>query len=103
MPIVVTGKPTVYGEGLVSSVKICLVGEAPGSEEVKQGRPFIGPSGSLLFRLLGNVGIGRHECYITNVVKEQPPGNDISHFIRFDRGRAITTPRYDEYEAAMRE
>lgn len=103
MPIVSTSKPLVYGEGLVSTARICLVGEAPGSEEIKQGRPFIGPSGSLLFRLLGNAGIGRHDCYITNVVKEQPAGNDISRFIKFERGRVISTQQYTEYENALRE
>lgn len=101
MTIIKPGKILVYAEGVINSSRICIVGEAPGGEEVKRGRPFIGPSGSLLMRLMANAGIARHDCYITNVVKEQPPGNDISKFIKFERGQAISTPAYKEYEASL--
>ncbi len=49
--------------------KICILGEAPGKVELKQGRPFCGPSGRTLDLLLRNAGIKRHECYVTNVIK----------------------------------
>lgn len=61
--------------------KIALVGEAPGLQERRLRRPFVGPSGQLLDRLLLRAGINRKECYITNTIKEQPNGNDITPFI----------------------
>ena len=59
-----------------------IVGEAPGFEEEKQGKPFVGSSGRLLTEMLTNVGINRNDCYITNVVKERPPQNDFSTFYK---------------------
>ena len=56
--------------------KIVIVGEAPGSEEEQQGRPFIGSSGKLLRGLMSQVGISPDSCYFTNVVKTRPPNND---------------------------
>ena len=53
-----------------------LVGEAPGHDEDLAGEPFVGRSGQLLDRLLGEeLGIDRTGCYIANVVKCRPPGN----------------------------
>ena len=49
-----------------------IVGEAPGKEEVAQGRPFVGSSGSTLETALRAFGLARENCYITNVVKELP-------------------------------
>lgn len=60
-----------------SNAQIAIVGEAPGYEENKEGRPFIGSSGRLLSKLLLEAGIKRSEVYTTNVIKYQPPGNDI--------------------------
>ncbi len=66
---------TVSGEG-VFPADIMLVGEAPGAEEDKQGRPFVGRSGRLLTMLLSEVGISREEnLFITNTVKCRPPEN----------------------------
>jgi uracil-DNA glycosylase len=59
-----------------TSAKIVLVGEAPGKEEELQLKPFVGGSGQLLTELLIKAGIHRDECYITNVVKIRPPGNN---------------------------
>ena len=56
-------------------------------------RPFIGPAGQLFNRLTRNVGIFRTECYITNVIKERPPNNDISKFIDLSRGIPKCTPQ----------
>jgi len=51
------------------------VGEAPGSEEDKQGLPFVGRAGQLLNSILFSIGLARDEVYITNVLKCRPPGN----------------------------
>jgi len=58
----------VFGEGSPSS-SIVLIGEQPGDEEDKQGRPFVGPAGRLLDRALGDAGIDRRAVYVTNAVK----------------------------------
>lgn len=74
-----TQKHYVFGEG-PSDAKIMIVGEAPGAQEARLGRPFVGPSGNLLNELLNSAGILRGMCYVTNVVKEQPPANNIKVF-----------------------
>jgi uracil-DNA glycosylase family 4 len=65
--------------------RIAIVGEAPGAEEELTGRPFIGSSGKLLDDMLARVGIARGACYVTNVVKFRPPGNDFK--LMYDKGR----------------
>lgn len=57
--------------------KIVVVGEAPGAEEVKEGKPFVGKSGQLLRVFLLKAGIDPNEVYYTNLCKERPPGNEI--------------------------
>jgi len=64
----------VIGEGS-HSAKIMFVGEAPGRNEAKTGRPFCGAAGKVLDTLLEHVGIPRKEVYITNIVKDRPPEN----------------------------
>lgn len=64
----------VIGEGS-HDAKIMLVGEAPGENEAKTGRPFCGRAGKVLDSLLNSVGIKREEVYVTNIVKDRPPGN----------------------------
>lgn len=56
---------------------IVIVGEAPGGEEINNGRPFIGPSGKLLYRALARAGITNPEedCFITNALSCRPPIN----------------------------
>ncbi len=54
---------------------IMFIGEAPGRNEAKTGRPFCGAAGKLLDQLLESVGIKREEVYITNIVKDRPPQN----------------------------
>jgi uracil-DNA glycosylase len=66
--------PFVPGSG-PRNAPFLLVGEAPGAEEVKQGRPFVGRSGQLLFQLLAERGVQRRLCYVTNVILYRPPGN----------------------------
>lgn len=55
--------------------RVMLIGEAPGSEEDRQGRPFVGKSGQLLDRMLATVGLDRSRVWITNVIFWRPPGN----------------------------
>lgn len=59
---------TVFGEGPRDAM-LMLVGEVPGDYEDRDGRPFVGPSGRLLDRCLGEAGIDRDRAYVTNVVK----------------------------------
>lgn len=61
--------------------KIMIVGEAPGEREVDEGQPFVGSSGQEMSKMLQEAGIMRSECFITNVVRIRPPGNDINAFI----------------------
>lgn len=63
---------TVGARGPVDA-KVVIVGESPGTQEVIQGVPFIGPSGELLSRLLYEVGIDENAVYITNTIKCLPP------------------------------
>lgn len=64
----------VPGEGHPST-EVLFVGEGPGYNEDRQGRPFVGAAGSFLTELLGSVGWRRDEVFITNVVKCRPPDN----------------------------
>ena len=65
----------VPGEGPMGAA-IAIVGEAPGKDEERLGRPFVGGSGHMLDLMLQASGIDRRKCYVTNVAKERPPGND---------------------------
>jgi uracil-DNA glycosylase len=55
--------------------RLMLIGEAPGAEEDRLGKPFVGPSGQLLDRMLAAVGLDRGSVWITNVIFWRPPGN----------------------------
>jgi DNA polymerase len=64
----------VPGEG-PAPADVMLVGEAPGANEDKQGRPFVGRAGRLLDELLAAAGLPRDDVFITNVLKARPPKN----------------------------
>ena len=64
----------VFGEGNIEA-DIMVIGEAPGEQEAKQGRPFVGSAGRVLNELLGLIGLQREDIYITNIVKDRPPDN----------------------------
>lgn len=64
----------VIGEGS-HYAKIMFVGEAPGRNEARMGRPFCGAAGKILDELLLSAGIKREDVYITNIVKDRPPFN----------------------------
>jgi uracil-DNA glycosylase family 4 len=85
-----------------TEAKIAIIGEAPCASEVSLQRPLVGPAGNLLNQLLHAAGITRAECYLTNVIKEQPHANDLSNFITF-KGGVKTTSRYDAYEKQLLE
>ncbi|MFO7660142.1 MAG: uracil-DNA glycosylase [Candidatus Cloacimonadaceae bacterium] len=67
-------KKFVYGEGNPDAVCM-LIGEGPGEQENQQGRPFVGPAGQLLDKMLLAINIKREDVYICNIVKCRPPGN----------------------------
>ena len=64
----------VPGEG-PEDADLMFIGEAPGFHEDQQGRPFVGPSGQLLEKLLASIGLSRSDCYIANVIKCRPLNN----------------------------
>ena len=68
---------TVFGEGSPKAALV-LVGEQPGDQEDRQGRPFVGPAGRVLWRCLDEAGIDPKRVYVTNAVK---------HFKHEDRGK----------------
>ena len=64
----------VPGEGHPNA-RLLFIGEGPGREEDRQGRPFVGPAGHLLDELLASIGAHRSGVYIANMVKCRPPNN----------------------------
>lgn len=64
----------VFGEGN-QNADLMFVGEAPGADEDRLGRPFVGTAGQLLDKILATAGFTREEVYITNIAKCRPPGN----------------------------
>lgn len=69
-----TAASTVFGDG-AENAKIMLIGEAPGADEDRIGKPFVGRCGKLLDKMLAAVQLERPQCYITNVLPWRPPGN----------------------------
>jgi uracil-DNA glycosylase family protein len=67
-PLYARATQTVFGEGPLSA-RMMLVGEQPGDEEDRTGRPFVGPAGRVLDALLLEAGIEREKVYVTNAVK----------------------------------
>ncbi len=67
-------KQIVFGEGNPQA-RVVFVGEGPGAEEDRSGRPFVGRAGQLLDKMIAAVGWQREDVYICNVVKCRPPGN----------------------------
>ena len=69
-----TATRLVFSDG-VPGAPIMLVGEAPGGDEDRVGKPFVGRAGQLLDRMLASIGLDRQQVYIANVVPWRPPGN----------------------------
>lgn len=74
IPLRDTALNMVFGVGNPKA-EVLFLGEAPGSEEDKQGMPFVGQSGQLLDKILATVGLDRMKVYITNILPWRPPGN----------------------------
>lgn len=73
-PLYKTRTFPVIGEGSFKA-EIMFIGEAPGANEDRTGRPFCGAAGEVLDELLASAGIKREEVYISNILKCRPPGN----------------------------
>lgn len=71
-----TRNNVVPGEGNPESI-IMFVGEGPGQEEDRQGRPFVGPAGQLLDKMMAAINLDRSNVYIANIVKCRPPQNRV--------------------------
>src|SRR5438477_1103790 len=69
-----TATNTVFADGNPAAA-VMIVGEAPGADEDRIGRPFVGRAGQLLDRMLAAIGLDRTSAYITNVLFWRPPGN----------------------------
>jgi uracil-DNA glycosylase len=69
-----TATQLVFADGAAGS-RVMFVGEAPGSDEDRIGRPFVGRAGQLLDRMLASIALDRSRVYIANVVPWRPPGN----------------------------
>lgn len=71
----ITATNTVFADG-VAGADLMVIGEAPGADEDRQGKPFVGVSGQLLDRMLASIGLSRADSvYITNILPWRPPGN----------------------------
>ncbi len=81
-----TATNLVFGDGNPKA-RVMFVGEAPGADEDRAGKPFVGVSGQLLDRMLAWIGLDRTSFYITNITFWRPPGN--------------RTPTSDEVAACM--
>lgn len=73
-PLARTRNKVVFGVGSAPS-DIVFVGEGPGQQEDLTGEPFVGAAGQLLDEMLSIIDLGRHNCYICNIVKCRPPQN----------------------------
>jgi uracil-DNA glycosylase len=69
-----TATNTVFADGDASAL-VMIIGEAPGADEDRIGRPFVGRAGQLLDRMLAAIGLDRQSVLITNVIYWRPPGN----------------------------
>ena len=69
-----TATHTVFSDGNPAAA-LMVIGEAPGAEEDRQGKPFVGPAGQLLDRMLAAIDLDRTTAYISNVLFWRPPGN----------------------------
>ena len=83
------------------TAKIAFIGMAPSYREVEKLRPFVGPAGFVFEQCLHAAGIARAECYITNVIKFQPEGNDLTKY--FSRKGEILPDALPIIESLKRE
>ncbi|MDT7542712.1 MAG: uracil-DNA glycosylase [Acidobacteriota bacterium] len=67
----------IFGEGR-EGARVCVVGESPGPPDIDSGKPFMGPAGQMLDRILLSVNLRRADCYLTNTVKMICTGEEIT-------------------------
>src|SRR5918998_2752137 len=67
----------IFGDGPVGA-KVAVVGESPGPPDIESGKPFMGPAGLMLERILASVGLARGDCYLTNTVKMISTGEEMT-------------------------
>jgi uracil-DNA glycosylase len=67
----------IFGDGPVGA-RVAVVGESPGPPDIESGKPFMGPAGLMLERILASVGLARAECYLTNTVKMISTGEEMT-------------------------
>jgi uracil-DNA glycosylase len=88
----------IFGEG-EPGARVAVVGESPGPPDIATGRPFMGPAGDMLNRILAAIGLQRKDCYLTNTVKMISTGDeltpDILNFFTpyLHRELAVVSPR----------
>ena len=82
--------------------KIMFVGDAPGEEDDKLGKPFIGYAGRTFDMLLSQAGIARYQCLLTNVARERPPAGKIQYFFE-DKHCTIPKPRLQAWIQKLKE
>jgi DNA polymerase len=69
-----TAKSLCFARG-ATPARVMILGEAPGAEEDKQGKPFVGPAGQMLDKMLAAIGLNETTVHISNIVYWRPPGN----------------------------
>ena len=67
----------IFGEGTVGA-RVAVVGESPGPPDIESGKPFMGPAGLMLEKILGSIGLARRDCYLTNTVKMISTGEEMT-------------------------
>jgi uracil-DNA glycosylase family 4 len=67
----------IFGEGR-KGARVAVVGESPGPPDIDSGKPFMGPAGQMLERILASVGLRRADCFLTNTVKMICTGDEIT-------------------------
>lgn len=72
-----TNRLFVFGEG-TTNLRVAVVGESPGAPDAASGRPFMGPAGEMLVKILSSIGLKRADCYLTNVVKYISAGDELT-------------------------
>jgi uracil-DNA glycosylase len=90
-PLYRNATQTVFGDGPAGAT-IMMVGEQPGDQEDRVGKPFVGPAGRVLDRALAEVGLDRRKVYLTNAVK---------HFKNEPRGKKRLHKRPNRYETEV--
>jgi DNA polymerase len=67
----------IFGEGQPGA-RVAVVGESPGAPDIASGKPFMGPAGDMLGRILAAIGLKRADCYLTNTVKMISNGDELT-------------------------